>query len=80
MTISKVIAVSAFGLLITASANASTDQMQIEGAAPAVEQPAGVAHQHQLPNGSFVTHTHVNGGDTSHTHTMAEVKKALQLQ
>ena len=77
MTFTKIITVSTFGFLITTSAFAT--QQQIEGAAPAVEPAAGVAHQHQLPDGQFVTHTHKNGGDTSHTHTMAEVKKALGM-
>ena len=79
MTLNKIIAVSSFAFLITgvSVAQASTSQ-QIEPAA--VAAPAEVAHQHKLPNGSMVTHSHVNGGDTSHTHTMAEVKKALQLQ
>ncbi len=80
MTLNKIIAVSSFAFLLTAIPVTQASQQQIEGAEPAVEAPAGVAHQHQLPNGSFVTHTHANGGDTTHSHTMAEVKKALKLQ
>ena len=77
MTITKIITIAAFGIIL--SGCDQVQQMQVEGSKAAVA-PAGVAHQHQLPNGSFVTHTHENGGDTSHTHSMAEVKKALQLQ
>ncbi len=77
MTFNKIIAISGLAFLLAAC---DPMQMQKEGSVPAVKPAAGVSHQHQLPNGSFVTHKHVNGGDTSHTHTMAEVKKALQMQ
>ncbi|MEB8433592.1 MULTISPECIES: hypothetical protein [unclassified Cocleimonas] len=80
MTLNKVLAVTSFAFLVTGISVAQASQQQIEGAAPAVMAPAGVEHQHQLPNGTFITHTHKNGGDTSHTHTMAEVKKALHMK
>ena len=80
MTLNKILAASSFAFLLAGMTVAQASQQQIEGAEPAVAAPAGVEHQHQLPNGTYITHTHVNGGDTSHTHTMDEVKKALHMQ
>ena len=77
MTFTKIITVSALAVVLSGCFQ-NADQMQVEGSAPAVAAPAGVEHQHQLPNGTFVTHTHKNGGDTSHTHTMAEITEAAE--
>ena len=65
MQLNKILAITTFGLLLTAC---STNPMEVEGS-------AGKMHSHALPGATGdVTHSHGAPNDKSHSHTESEIK------
>ncbi len=65
MQLNKILAITTFGLLLTAC---NANQMEVEGS-------AGKKHSHALPGGEGdITHSHDAPNDPSHSHTLSEIK------
>ena len=65
MQLIKILAITTFGLLLTAC---NANQMQVEGS-------AGKKHSHAMPGAQGdVIHSHGAPNDPSHNHTMQEIK------
>jgi hypothetical protein len=65
MQLNKILAITAFGLLLTAC---SGSQMEADGT-------AGKKHSHAMPGGAGdVIHSHGAPNDPSHSHTESELK------
>lgn len=79
MKMTKMVAISAFGILLSAC---SATQSQIEGAGAviAADTGTGPAHIHNIEGFGDLTHQHPGNSTPAHGHSWEDVQREIQKQ
>jgi len=76
MNMTKIVAISAFGILLSAC---SSSQSQIEGTSSAVPE-MGPVHVHNIEGHGDFSHKHQGNSTTGHGHSWEQIQNELKSQ
>jgi len=76
MNMTKIVAISTFGILLSAC---SSSQSQIEGASSAVPE-MGPTHVHSVEGHGDFSHKHQGNSTAGHSHSWEEIQSELKRQ